>query len=674
MKFWLLALALLSAGLVRSALATRLDAFTVDEAYHVTAGVAYARLGDFRLNPEHPPLVKLWVGWSLPPGLFTLPAFRPLADKPDERRFTNLAVYRDNDPDRVQARVRLAMLGLNALLLAAFAVAVRAVFGDGLALASLGLLLLDPTVAAHLPLAMTDLPVALLSTTALLWASRAFRHWRAAELVAVAVAAGLALASKHSALVTLVALGLYGAFQALRRAPSTDGAEPWPSRRGRLARLAAVGLGALALLWLSYGLRDRESPEPRDAFNRPLEQKIADVSSPFHREALGLLERGHLLPRPYLWGLADTLRASLEGRSYPVLAFGRLYYSKGPWYFFPGMLAAKLALGWLALLVAGGALLARGRLPQPWWPGLGATLGLALVFFLVLAGSSPYAGVRHALPVLPPLALVAAAPLALAGEGRDKGLALFSALSLALAALSALPVLRPWEYFNELAGGPAEAWRLFNDEGVDLGQRKLELASYYREHPEANEPVPLVSYPVSKAEMQRRGLHWLGESPGDSEVLAASPRLRGTFFISAAQLGPSPWWDKAPLRAREPQSRRGNLFIYQGEIDAGWLQAEELYWKGVRTLFAQEPDAALAERCFRQSLTADGRAFFVAIELGNLLAARGAREEALSAFETARAAAPAGSRVQEEIHRHLEELRQAPDEDPPPPLRDPNLE
>jgi len=78
--FAALLLALLLCGVFRSAIATRLDSFDLDEAYHITAGVTYARLGDYRLNPEHPPLVKLWVGMSLRTHIFKTPQFRPLAD------------------------------------------------------------------------------------------------------------------------------------------------------------------------------------------------------------------------------------------------------------------------------------------------------------------------------------------------------------------------------------------------------------------------------------------------------------------------------------------------------------------------------------------------------------------------------------------------------------------
>ena len=95
---------------MRSAIATRLDGFTIDEAYHIAAGVSYVRLGDFRINPEHPPLVKLWVGTFITPTGFRARALRPFSDKPDERTFAEEDVYLHNDPDAVQKRARVAML------------------------------------------------------------------------------------------------------------------------------------------------------------------------------------------------------------------------------------------------------------------------------------------------------------------------------------------------------------------------------------------------------------------------------------------------------------------------------------------------------------------------------------------------------------------------------------
>jgi len=37
----------------------------------------------------------------------------------------------------------------------------------------------------------------------------------------------------------------------------------------------------------------------------------------------------HVLPRPYIWGPADIITVSVEGRRDSMLAFGRLLYRRG---------------------------------------------------------------------------------------------------------------------------------------------------------------------------------------------------------------------------------------------------------------------------------------------------------------------------------------------------------
>lgn len=118
-------LVLVGLGILRSAVTTRLDGFTIDEAYHIAAGVSYVRYHDFRINPEHPPLVKLWVGSIISATGFQLGPLRQFSDKPDERSFTEGAVFRENDPASVQRRARVAMFVLNSLLLISLAFALR---------------------------------------------------------------------------------------------------------------------------------------------------------------------------------------------------------------------------------------------------------------------------------------------------------------------------------------------------------------------------------------------------------------------------------------------------------------------------------------------------------------------------------------------------------------------
>ncbi len=213
--FLWLVLFLVAMAIVRSAIATRLDSFTLDEPYHIAAGVSYVKYRDFRINPEHPPLVKLWVGALIAATGFHLDALRQFNDKPEERSFTTKATFRQNDPDSVQRRARVAMYTFNGLLLLALAFALRQAFGQAVALGALLFLAIDPTVAAHLPVVMTDLPVALCSASAVVLAASAFQTWKWSHVAACAGVLGLALATKHSApivLLSAVAIGIWLAF------------------------------------------------------------------------------------------------------------------------------------------------------------------------------------------------------------------------------------------------------------------------------------------------------------------------------------------------------------------------------------------------------------------------------------------------------------------------------
>jgi len=143
--FWILAIAIIGAAIFRSSVATSLDGFTYDEAYHIGAGAAYVKTGDFRLNPEHPPLTKLWTGAYLSLFDYNITPYRPLSDKTDERAFVEEDVYNKNDPDVIQTRARTAMFALNGLLLLIFAFDVRRVFGTIMVLLALLFLTIDRT-------------------------------------------------------------------------------------------------------------------------------------------------------------------------------------------------------------------------------------------------------------------------------------------------------------------------------------------------------------------------------------------------------------------------------------------------------------------------------------------------------------------------------------------------
>jgi len=632
--FWLLLTGLVIAGLLRSNWATRLDGFTLDEAYHIMAGASYAKTGSFRINPEHPPLTKLAVGAAVLANGYQLAPLKPLADKRDERRFAEEDVYLRNDPVAVQQQARAAMLVLNGLLLVLLTVLLRRTLGPTVALLTLAYLVIDPTVAAHLPVVMTDLPVALTSASAMLAAVLAFRSWRLADALIVMGCLGLALAAKHSAIITAVGVGLLGTALAIG---STG---PGKQRVRRLGLVVGVLVGAIIILWGFYGFRYRDSPAEGEFFNRPLATKIDDIRSQTPKLVLHGLVDKRLLPASYLWGLADTFRAGVEGRAGSVFAFGKAYLDRAPFYYAPGIWAVKLPIGLLLLTLAGLVLGLLGKLPRSARPALGALGLLAGLFWLALATGSTYGGVRHALSLLPFWAVLGALAVMNGLESGSRWGRIGIGLAVLIALLVAGPVVRPWEYFNELAGGAANSYQYFSDEGVDLCQRSTELLGYYQKHLRPTGELPFIWYGMRRSEKEHYKMHWVGETPEKDSARYASVYLSGIFFMPSTYLAPSLYDTEdqlAVFRRIRPVARMGNLLVYRGRF---YLPHDRAYWlfgRGFKALFGPgQIDSTKAVQFLAAGVALYPKAYGVHWELGNLYVRRNDRQKAIQAFTLAR--------------------------------------
>ena len=75
---------------------------------------------------------------------------------------------------------------------------------------------IDPTIAAHMPVVVTDLPVALLATTAVLWSYAALSSARIDNILAAGFSLALTLMAKYSGLVVLACVTTFGVFLLIR--------------------------------------------------------------------------------------------------------------------------------------------------------------------------------------------------------------------------------------------------------------------------------------------------------------------------------------------------------------------------------------------------------------------------------------------------------------------------
>ncbi len=671
---FLLLLSLVLLGVLRSAAGTRMDSFTVDEPWHIVAGATYVRGGGFHLNPEHPPLVKLWVGAAMPDS-FRLRAPKALSEKSQEREWVE-TVFFDNDARAAQQLARLAMWALQGGLLLALGLLLWRAFGWAWAAGSLGFLAIDPTVAAHLPVVMTDLPLALTLVIAAVAAGLLAATWKWPWVIACGLGMGLALASKHSALAGLGGIGLGLLLAALPgwRQGTREGLR-------RLAMLAATALLAVVVLWSMYGFQFHAGADGSDAYNRPMAAKIADLKLPHWRQGIAFADRHQLLPRSYLWGLADTVRTGVEGRGSGMhFVWGKVHFGNPPWFSWPAILASKLPLALVVLLLASLPLLARRTLaPAARWSLAAVAMACGFHMIALVGSDGIWGGVRHALPMITGAAVVAGGVLAWAWQRRSRP-ALVAVAALYVAAFGmTIREPRVWEYHNELVGGTGNAYRYFTNEGMDLGQRFDEVRAF---HDRVIAPSGEMMYSE----------YWLGEQ----QVRAAKMRYRrrveslqdtnvaghysGFFVGSMTDTLPWPQWDwdpKVVFKDMRMVARFGHVAIWHGEVTRPRTRASSLYAKVADYIYKEGGnDWALVAARLEEVVVQSPSKVDAGVELGNAYLRLGRREQAMAAYQRLldQDKIPVEPLIASLLKAHIANVRSAPNPKKVTPFRNPWLE
>ncbi|HXH28897.1 MAG TPA: glycosyltransferase family 39 protein [Candidatus Polarisedimenticolia bacterium] len=439
-----------------------------DEPAHIGAGLSYLKTGEFKDNPQHPPLLKeiaavpLWligVRWPLSPAQWARLDFRNQAYLQWQ---LGRAIIFDGDPDRIMFWSRLPFVGLTVLLGWLLYAWGRRLCGGVAGVGALLLYACDPTIAAHGYLVTTDVGFAAFTVLFLfaLW------HWlndrTAGRLGLCGLALGGVLATKFSAVILLPIAALL-VLAAIRLIP-----EAVPRRLSSIVDPYASGGPATRLIWSLGAL----------AVMGAVAAVVVHALYFFPGDPLVYLKGLHRVNAdhdPNYWPfMAGTFRPRFW--SYYLLA----YLLKEP---LPSIL----------LLVAGlFAVLRRGSM---------ATLDR---LFLLLPPAALFAaytlfshnlGFRYVIPALPFLHLVGGAGLAwLIREGR--AWRRLAAAGLAAWAVIGAAGIYPdgLSYFNELAclttrpsligldGGTRCGTLWFDDSNVDWGQGLKQLRGWIDRH------------------------------------------------------------------------------------------------------------------------------------------------------------------------------------------------
>lgn len=455
----------------------RREAPTNDELVHIPAGYYSLVRPDFRLNPEHPPLVKMWACLPL---LVIRPKVYTPPDGADEEsaRFTVLASveFWQANQDRFRAitfwaRVPMVLLtlGLGVLIF----VYGRQLFGVRAAVLSVALFSLEPTMRAHGWIVHTDVAAAfgyLLFLAALQAYYRAPTFSRA---LGFGCATGLALLTKFS-LAILFPIFFFALVYLVIRAQRFGA-----SRRQVILQACLAVAVVLSLINAAYYFQHAAVARPEA--NWLVHTAGTQLAAERVITLFNLLSR--VLPPYYILGLFTVFIHNHAG--HPASLLGQ-YSSFGWWYYFPVAFALKTSLPFLLLSVGAvgwalwAAVIRREKKLIPLLLGLAIYLALSMT-------SNINIGIRHLAPAFPFLFLLSGAFLdRLIKVTRSRVATIVVVVVLGWMLVDGIRAYPNYLSFTNSLTFGKPAWALLSDSNVEWGQDIGELAQYLKAHGETH--------------------------------------------------------------------------------------------------------------------------------------------------------------------------------------------
>lgn len=538
---------------------------TVDEVPHILAGYRYWQCGDFAINPEHPPLLKLLAASPLNFRAFIAPAvncgLRPTTKL--DGLLDGFLFLAKNGADSIviPARVAASLMSLLLALLVFFAA--REMFGRAIALAALALFVFEPNIIAHGSLVTTDMAVSAGFFAAVYALYRYRKSPSVIRFLIVGFGVGLTLAAKHSGiLVVPILFLLLTADVFLFRKTEI---------RTRLSRQvfrqAAVFAGILfvgfVLLWASYGFRYYALPNSTESvlLNEIL-PPVTDFTNPKSFLKQTARTFAQILPESYVVGFADVMATN----SRPMILFGELYPT-GKWFYFPVAFLIKTSVALLVLLSFG---LLNFKLYREYPREVLFLLLPPLVYFAFSLTSEMNIGVRHLLPVYAFFIVIAAAGACALVRKYQIALYILIVLLIFHAAATVRTAPNYIAFANDFWGGTNNTHRLLADSNVEWGQN-LKLVNQYLAAEKIND-CWFANYGGGELARINQPCKLLPGSfawdATEEPVERVPSTIEGTILLSVAVFPPRGGAEYSQFLQAEPIAFiGGSVFVYRGRFE-----------------------------------------------------------------------------------------------------------
>ena len=436
---------------------------TWDEGGHIAAGYSYWRTGAYKVITSNLFLSQKIIALPLLWSRHATEAMPEVPSSPDPTLLGAQLLFGGSNSHEEILRLARGMVTAVALLLAMVVFRQSAtLFGRPSALLSLALMVSCPVIISNASLATTDLiaATALFLSVGAFW--RLLNDVRGLNIALVGLTLGALVLTKYS----FVAFGIVGAILAAIRL-CTVGSDMRFRVTAQIAWATAAAVGiSWVLIWAFFGFRANPG---QVAFDWSL---LGPGTLSFRFAAA--LRPLHLLPDPYLFDLAGGMKAM---RSAHPSFVGGTYSDSAQLKFFPLLFALKTPLAMIvAVAIAAPTILRqRGALD-----GDGRAVGydclphltLVAVYSGLAVVSTVNLGIRHLLPIYPPLFVLAGGALMQASRLR-----VVTGAFIAMSSIACSASTHPNElgYYNFLGGGPRRGYAWFVDSSTDWGERLPDL-------------------------------------------------------------------------------------------------------------------------------------------------------------------------------------------------------